>query len=83
MQQKVDVRNQLGIVVSIAGDLIRALMVLPEREDEMRAALKALPREEKVITDDYLLRMSQQFYELRQRTQWLRHRVQESLHKEG
>jgi hypothetical protein len=79
MQVKVDVRNQLGIVTSRASDLLKAIRELPETEEDMVAALQAMGREERTMAQDYLLRLSQQFYELRQRTQWLRYRVQESL----
>jgi hypothetical protein len=52
MQVKVDVRNQLSIVTSRAGDLIKAIRELPETEEAMVSALQAMGREERAMAQD-------------------------------
>jgi hypothetical protein len=76
MKQRIDLRHQMGIIISQAHALWSALLALPETEDAMQAALDRLTATERAQMADYLTMLAQRAYQIRERSIWLRQQLQ-------
>lgn len=72
-----NLRYLLGIIVTRANDLGKALEALPESEAEIDAGVAAMSAEERAQVGDYLTALAQRCYLMRQDTLWLKRHFEE------
>jgi hypothetical protein len=72
MRLRFDLRQHLGVVVTQANGLFKALEALPGTEEAMLEALEAMSQEERRQAAHYFTALSQRFYEMHERSRWLR-----------
>jgi hypothetical protein len=72
MRLKFDLRQHLGVIVSEANGLFKTLEALPGTEEAMLEAVEALSMEERRQAAHYFTALSQRFYEMHERSRWLR-----------